>query len=249
VSNIHVVSTGRNASSFIVKCIESVNHQTCKPSSHIVIDDISDDDTISYLEKYTNRENIKIQINEERKYRLKNIYDSAIEKGDEDIICIVDSDDWLTRNTVLETIKEKYDSNPKLEYVYSKYVMTHGELGCSHPIPSDDWDPYTNLWITSHMSTFKVKALRDIPIDNFLDWNGQWFKIATDHAMTLPILYRLWKRDGDYSAVGFINEALYMHTFYGNPSKPRSGTSEAADRAKLAVKCSTYIKQRGYIGI
>jgi len=247
MSNIYVISTGRNANKFVVNCVESVSSQTVKPKSHIVIDDISDDDTVSYLEKYQNIESIEIKINEERKYRLKNIYENVIDKEPEDIICIVDSDDWLSKNTALQKIKETYESNNKLEYVYSKYMLTHGELGCSSPIPNDHWDPYAGAWITSHMSTFKVKALKDIPIDNFLDWNGDWFKIATDHAMTLPILYKLWKRDNGYSAVKFINEPLYMHTFYGNPSKPRAGTLEADKRAHHAVKCSIYIKQRGFV--
>ena len=247
MSEIYVISTGRNANRFVVNCVESVLSQTVKPKSHIVIDDISDDDTVTYLERYKNCDGIEIRINKERKYRLKNIYEAVIGKDPEDIICIVDSDDWLGKDTALETIKNTYNSNDKLEYVYSRYSLTHGGLGCSNPIPDDNWDPYRGVWITSHLSSFKVKALREISIDNFLDWNGDWFTIATDHAMTLPILYRLWKRDNGYSAVGFIDEPLYMHTFYGNPSKPRSGTVEADDRARLAVKCSTYIKQRGYV--
>jgi len=247
MSNVYVISTGRNADRFVVNCVESVLNQTMKPKSHIVVDDISDDDTVLYLEKYQNTKGIEIKINKERKYRLKNIYENAINKDPEDIICIVDSDDWLARSTALETVYKAYEKDDKLEYIYSRYILTHGEIGCSMPIPNDNWNPYAEPWITSHMSTFKVKALQNVSINNFLDWNGKWFQIATDHAMTLPILYKLWKRDGDYSAVSFIDEALYMHTFYGNPSKPRSGTPEAEERSSMAVKCSTFIKQRGYI--
>ena len=207
MSDLYVISTGRNANRFIVNCVESVKDQTFPPKQHIIIDDISDDDTLSYLEKYKNLESVNIKINEERKYRLKNIYENCIDKNPEDIICLVDSDDWLTKNTALQTIKETYEKNNKLEYVYSRYLFTHGELGCSQPIPNNNWDPYTEVWITSHISTFKVKAIKNISINNFLDWNGKWFQIATDHAMTLPILYKLWKRDGDYSAVSFIDEA------------------------------------------
>jgi glycosyltransferase involved in cell wall biosynthesis len=247
MSDIYVVSTGRNASEHVKSCVESVMSQTLQPRKHILIDDISDDDTLAHLEPYQNSKNLQIVINKERKYRLKNIYETAIDKNPEDIICIVDSDDWLARNNALEIIKNTYDNDEKLEYVYSRYALTHGELGCSREIPNTDWSPYKSPWITSHMSTFKVKALKDIPIENFLDWNNEWFQIATDHALTLPILHRLRTRDGDYSAVRFIPEVLYMHTFYGNPSKPRSGTPEADKRSRMAVKCSTYIKQRGYI--
>lgn len=247
MNDICVISTGRNANRFVVNCINSVLTQTIRPKFHTVIDDISDDDTVSYLDRYEGLAGIDIKINEERKYRLRNIYENAIDKNPEDIICIVDSDDWLGKKTALETIKNMYENNNKLEYVYSRYSLTQGQPGCSSPIPNDNWNPYSGAWITSHMSTFKVKALREISVDNFLDWNGEWFKIATDHAMTLPILYRLWKRDNGYSAVGFIDEPLYIHTYHGNPSKPRSGTPEADERAKMAVRCSTYIKQRGYL--
>tara|TARA_R100001129_G_scaffold143859_1_gene105009 strand:- start:485 stop:1234 length:750 start_codon:yes stop_codon:yes gene_type:complete len=247
MSDIYVISTGRNAGEHVKSCIESVMSQSIQPREHILIDDISDDDTLAHLEYYKNLKNLQIVINKERKYRLKNIYETAIDKNPEDIICIVDSDDWLARNNALEIIKNAYDSDKKLEYVYSRYALTHGALGCSREIPNADWDPYNSTWITSHMSTFKAKVIKDIPIENFLDWNNEWFQIATDHALTLPILHKLKTRDGDYSAVGFIPEVLYMHTFYGNPSKPRSGTPEADNRSRMAVKCSTYIKQRGYV--
>jgi len=246
MSKLYVVSAGRNATRFINKCIVSVQQQTLSCDSHIVIDDLSDDDTLAHLSQYM-MPNLDIKINKERKYRLKNIYENVIDKDPEDIICIVDSDDWLTSVTALEKIKNVYDSNKKIEYVHSRFIMSGGQLGGSQPIPSEKWDPYSSKWITSHISTFKVKALKPIPIENFLHWNGERFKIATDHALTLPILYRLWKRDGDYSAVGFIDEPLYTHLFYGNPSKPRSGTKEADDRSALSIKCSTYIKQRRYI--
>jgi len=249
MSDIYVISTGRNASSYVKNCVDSVQRQTLQPTKHILIDDISDDDTVEYISEYKkqNISNLQTIINKERKYRLKNIYENAIDKNPDDIICLVDSDDWLANDTALQTIFDTYNNNKKLEYVYSQYNFSHGALGSCEQIPSNNWDPYKNRWITSHMSTFKVSAIKDIPIENFLDWNGKWFEIATDHALTLPILYSLRKRDGDYSSVSFINEVLYTHAFYGNPSKPRSGTPEADQRSKNAVRCSTYIKQRGYI--
>ena len=248
MSDIYVISTGRNANKLIDNCVQSVQQQTLSCKSHIIIDDVSDDDTVQYLEKHKHLDSVEVKINMKRKYRLKNIYENAVNKNSEDIICIVDSDDWLAKKTALQKIKEAYENNSKLEYVYSKYMMTHGAQGCSAPIPNDNWDPYNGQWITSHMSTFKVKALKKILTDNFLDWDDEWFTIATDHALTLPILYQLWKKHGNHSAIGFIDEPLYMHTFYGNTSKPRYGTPEADERAKLSVKCANYIKQRGYIG-
>ena len=247
MSDLYVVSTGRNASKFVLKCIQSVKDQTLQPKSHIIIDDISDDDTRLYLERIKNiDENIEVIFNTERKYRLKNIYENSVNKNPDDIICIVDSDDWLACDDALEKIKKTYDENPKYEYVYSRLVLSHGPPGGSRPIPNKDWNPYDNQWITSHISTFRAKALQRIPVSNFLDWNGDWFQIATDHACILPMLYNLWRRDGDYSAVGFIDEALYVYQFLENENKSRFDT-EGQERARFSIQCANFIKQRKYL--
>ena len=250
MSDIHVVSTGRNAGQFVSKCIESVKSQTLLPTSHVVIDDVSDDITRDVLEEYNKRQDLpylEIVFNTERQYRLKNIYDNSVFFHPEDIVVIVDSDDWLAHDNVLSRIKEVYDSNPKLEYVYSNNKFSHDNSpgGCQK-IPNNYWNPYTGRWITSHISTFKVKTLASLPIKNFLDWDGNWFRMATDHAYILPILYRLWQRDGNYSAVHFIDEIFYVYHFYNNPSKPRTGI-EGKKLSDLSVRCANFIKQRGFV--
>ena len=75
MSDIYVVSTGRNANKFVLKCVQSVKSQTLKPKKHIIIDDLSDDDTRMYLERISNFvDNVEVILNTDRKYRLKNIY-------------------------------------------------------------------------------------------------------------------------------------------------------------------------------
>ena len=248
MSKLHVISPGRNAGNFILNCVESVERQTLKPDSHIIIDDISDDHTVEILKSCEKRNDyLKIIYNTERNYRLKNIYDHSISKNEEDIICVVDSDDWLATKNALAKIKQTYEANNKLEYVYSNFRMSHeNSPGLSRAIPSNDWDPYRDNWITSHMCTFKVKALKAIPTDNFLDQDGNWFRMGTDHACVLPIIYYLRQRDGDYSAVQHIEDILYVYHFHGNPSKPRTGP--IGDKlAHDAWNNSQFIKQRGYI--
>ena len=247
MSDLYVISTGRNASKFVLKCIQSVKKQTLKPKEHIIIDDVSDDDTRFYLEKIGNlNKQIKVIYNSERKYRLKNIWEQSVNKDPEDIICLVDSDDWLACDDALETIVKTYDENPKYEYVYSRLKLSHGPMGGSQPIPHDNWNPYENTWITSHISTFKAKALQRIPTNNFLDWNDEWFQIATDHAQILPMLYNIWQRDGNYSAVGFVDKVLYVYQFIENENKSRFD-EEGQKRAQLSIRCANFIKQRGYL--
>jgi len=248
MSKIHVISPGRNPGPFLLNCIDSVERQTLQPNSHIIVDDMSDRETVNILKTCEKRNSyIEIIHNKTRNYRLKNIVDHASRQDPEDIICAVDSDDWLARKDALSIIKKTYDDDPKLEYVYSNYrLSSNDEPGISKAIPSKDWNPYKDDWITSHMSTFKVKALLSIPTCNFLDLNNNWFQMGTDHAYILPLLYLLRQRDGDYSAVKHIEDILYVYHFYGNPNMPRVGPV-ADERANLAVSSSTYIKQRGYI--
>jgi len=247
VSNLYVLSVGRNPNTFLNRCVYSVQNQLVQPDQHIVIDDVSDDETKKIIENLPKHENLQIIQNTERKYRLKNIWENSINKDPDDVICLVDSDDWLTDVGVLGYIKHAYDKSPELEYLYSKYILSHGEPGCSQSIPSNSWEPYNSPWITSHMCTYRAKALQRVPVSNFLDWNGEWFKIATDHAMILPMLHMLKEKDGGFSSVGFVKRPMYVHSFLGNPSKPRTGTPESEERSRLAVECSTYIKQRGFV--
>jgi len=255
MSKIHVVSTGRNPSKAIFNCVESVQRQTLQPESHTLIDDISDDGTPDLLDKISNKNISYLTIiqNTERQYRLKNIYDNSINKDLEDIICVVDTDDWIANKDVLSEINETYKSDSKLEYVYTNFRCScesapgEGKGPSStvdRTIPSKDWNPYKEEWITSHMCTFKVKALKRIPIANFLDWDNNWFKMGTDHALAMPLLTALKRRDGDYSAVKHINKASYVYHWASRDRGQATGYDPLADEAN---NCATFIRYRGYV--
>ena len=49
MNKLYVISTGRNANKFVNNCILSIQNQTYACDKHIVIDDVSDDNTISHL--------------------------------------------------------------------------------------------------------------------------------------------------------------------------------------------------------
>lgn len=251
-NNVYVVSCQRNANKFSINCLESVRLQTVKVKKHIFIDDMSSDDTCDIVKNYIkNAQTTSIEFveNTARDYRLKNI-DTAIESIDDPdgIICLLDGDDWLSTEHGLELILEAYVTNPALEYVYTNWMYSHnGQMGISRKIPDSDWCAYRDPWITSAMATFKVKSYKSIPKSNFLDQNGEYFKMGTDHAYVLPITHILKQKHGDYRAVHFIDIPVYVYQFVENAMRRRMNSEEGAWETKTAADASSFIRARGFL--
>ena len=251
MNNLYVVSCQRNANVFSKNCLESVARQTKEVKEHIFIDDVSSDDTVKHVQEYIDtspKNNIRLISNENRKYRLKNIRDAIHQINDpEGIVLLLDGDDWFSTTEATKIVHSVYENNSNLEYVYTNWMFSHdGQLGISKPIPSNDWCAYRDPWITSAMATFKVKTFMSIPESNFLDDDGDYFKMGTDHAYVLPITHMLKKKYGDYRAVGFIDSPLYVYQFVENAKRRRVDT-EGQWETNEAHRASSLIRKRGFL--
>ena len=252
-NEVYVISCAYKANRFASNCILSVANQTVLPTKHIYIDDMSDDNnatsqTAFQVIKSNNYEHVELIVNDHRKHRLKNIHD-AIEKiqNPEAIIMLLDGDDWFSTDNAIETVAQAYSNHSKLEYVYTNWMYSHNrELGISRHIPSTNFDPYKDEWVTSAMATFKVKTFKRIPKGNFFDWEGSWIKMGTDQAYILPILHMLKERDGDFSSVGFLDFPFYVYQFVENTGRLRSD-SFGQYYKDLAHKTSLFIRDRGFV--
>lgn len=255
---LHVISTSFNSNIFAINNILSVHKQKMQPSTHYYIDDVSTDNSVHILnefkktgeyKKVVNDYNIKIVINEKRNYKIKNLFNLIKDKeiyDDDDIICILDGDDWLSNENALLEIYENYKSKD-LDYLYTNWMYSHnGEIGISQKIPDNNWDPYKDKWITSAMSTFRVRSFREINEENFKNEFGEWFTMACDQAYVLPILSLSRERNGNYSKIGFVDKPHYIYQFLQNKNKPRNNQS-GMKMAKDAHDASQVIRKRGLI--
>ena len=119
MSNVYVLSVGRNAGDAVITCMDSVQSQTILPEKHIMVDDISDDNTRQNIDGYVDAHQIiEKRFNKNRKYRLKNIYDNSVDKDDDDIIMLLDNDDWFNNDFAVELVLDEYQKNENLEFVY-----------------------------------------------------------------------------------------------------------------------------------
>jgi len=190
---------------------------------------------------------LDIIINERRKYKIRNIIDiiSRYGFGPEDVIIVIDGDDWVKEDCI-EKVISKYKSG-KYDYIYTNWEYSHNqEIGISKPIPNDDWNPYANEWRTSALSSFKVGLWNKINKKNFLDISGNFFKVACDQAYILPMLEILRTENNGYSRVGFINEPLYVYQFNENPHRLRLSENGVKD-SYLGSVSSKFIRHRGFI--
>lgn len=99
---------------FLRNCIESVLNQKYKNFELIIVDDCSEDTSVSTILEYKEKDNRIHLINNKRKrYNggSRNVgIDYALDNLEFDYFCFLDSDDWWKDNEVLETINNRlYD--------------------------------------------------------------------------------------------------------------------------------------------
>jgi glycosyltransferase involved in cell wall biosynthesis len=249
--NLYVISCERNAGIFSIKCLKSIKNQTFQAKKHFYIDDCSDDGTQDHIKKLLSSENFKnVEFieNQNRLYKNENMHITINRiEDDEGVVIIVDGDDWLHSVKALEIIANEYDKNSKLEYVYSNWMYSHNkEFGISKSIPNHEWDPYTNEWITSALTTFKVKTYKKIPESNFKDENKKFLKSAGVQACNLALLKYLKITYGNYDAVKYIDLPLYVYQRIEGNKNIRFG-NEGKEYLLLEKETNLYIRNRGFL--
>ena len=161
-----------------------------------VVNDISTDDTEKKILKQIKDDDRFVYIsNKEKKYALKNIYDTIKNKKfeDESIVVLLDGDDWFASPSVLSKVNQTY--NDKGCWVtYGSYVefpsMKKGVFSQKIPQKTIENKSYrSEPWRSSHLRTFKVKLWRKIKDQDFLySKTGKFVKAAWDLAFMFPML-------------------------------------------------------------
>lgn len=183
--NFIIVTACRN-SKHIERCIESVRKQEHKNWRQIIIDDCSIDDTFERAKKASdNNSKINIIKNTERKYALKNIVECVWKyAAQDDIVVMLDGDDWLSDSSVLHHIEFEY-LRTGADALWTQHINSDGTEGNSGDMSGD---PITCSWRMSHLRTFKKHLIHGVNPAVFLDENGDWWKCAYDQALYRPIL-------------------------------------------------------------
>ena len=185
-----------NVEQWVHLCIRSVLNQEYDNYLFYLIDDISTDNSRDIIKReIEGLDNVVLVSNTEKKYALKNISDTlaSIDVCDEDIVVILDGDDWLSSKRVLSTINDVY-LEKDCWMTYGSYVEypsgTRGKFAKKIPDSIIEDATYRQSeWMSSHLRTFKYKLWKKINQEDFIfSKTGRFIKAAWDLAFVFPML-------------------------------------------------------------
>ena len=182
-----------NCENWVKKCVDSIQSQGYKNFECLLIDDMSTDNSANIVKKeIVGDSRFNLIENRDKKYALANIV-NAIEEfncDDDDIIILLDGDDWFASSLTLNKLCDSYDD--KL-MTYGSYVLNPSGVRGPEPSKYPDEVIKTNSfrkdqWRASHLRTFKYGLWKHIDHDDLKDENGDYYKMTYDQAIMLPLL-------------------------------------------------------------
>lgn len=175
-----------NAEKYIKNCIRSLKNQKDRDFEVYIIDDLSQDNSIDVIKNLTsNDDRFKIIVNQEKKFKLKNLDDLIQTFDDEDIVIELDGDDFLLSNEVVEDIRKVYESG-KVWLTNGSFMYTNGSPGFSERCEVNT--VRKDVFRFSHLRTWKSFLWKAIPNSYFRDDDGEYFKSAADVAYSFSLL-------------------------------------------------------------
>jgi len=225
-----------NAAPHVGELIKSLQEQTNPNWEAILIDDISEDDTIFMANHCSgNDERITVISNKEKKWALKNVVDNARNANLNDIIAVLDGDDALCNEKTVDLILNEYQDDD-VGTVWTGHKWDINNINISKELPDNPpVNPYEYPWVTSHLKTFRASLIHNIHDDNFKDMYGDWFKRGYDQALYLPLLYLSKKRK-------YIDEVCYLYRINSNSMKHREWKEQDQLNTVKLVRARGFIK-------
>lgn len=211
-TRFHFIIPGYNASKWLPHCVNSIMRQEYNNYTVTFIDDVSTDNSVEVFKGLVaNDYRFRIIENKKKKYALRNIEEAieTLECSKDDVIIILDADDWLSSSSVLTYLSEVYELEGALGTYGSYMYYPHGDRGIEpseYPKEVMKHNRYReDAWRASHLRTFKKKVWDKINKKDFIDVDGEHYHMAYDQAIMLPILEMCRER------VKYIDKILHVY--------------------------------------
>ena len=206
-----IVIASYNNKRWYKRNLESVFSQHYTNYRVIYIDDCSPDQTGALVEEYCNAHNQKNNVTlikkQERCGATANIYQAVHLCKKQEIVVILDGDDWLAHTQVLNHLNAIYqDESIWLTYGQFQW-FPYNTLGLSAELPQ--WVIRQNKvreysWVTSHLRSFYAGLYHKIKKED-LFYEGKFYTMTGD----LAIMYPMIEMAGIHTK--FVDEVLYIY--------------------------------------
>jgi glycosyltransferase involved in cell wall biosynthesis len=204
----------------------------------IYVDDGSTDQTGALVEQFLADQAVgpRIQVirNPVRVGALENLYRSIHTCDDQEIVILLDGDDWLAHSRVLQILNTVY-ADPDCWMTYGQYASWPAPVpGYSRPIPARITDTNTVRgyeWCASHLRSFYAWLFKRINREDLLSPWGTFYPMAWDQALMFPMLEMAGHR------AKFIPDILYTY----NAANP---INDAKVNRRLQQQCETAIRRQ-----
>jgi len=240
-TSLKIVIPVRNAEEFITRSINSVISQIYDNWQAAVIDDNSSDKTYKKIRKViANQPKNKFLLgrNLRREYALASVVHGIrkLNCTNEDVILLLDGDDWLADENVFNYIDKVYTNND--------IWLTNGTFVKYPSDAADDinqqvtrgYDYRKGRWMFSHLHTFKYFLWKNIREEDLIHGSTKdYYRRAYDQAIMRPMAQM-----AGYQKIRFIEKILYVYNT--TPSRLFDETGKL--ELETAGKCLQFMLYR-----
>ena len=235
------VACSYNMSHTLARMLHSIVGQSYDNWRILVTDDVSDvehvERSINVIQRFHDllghdKHKLTFYKNVTKKWEVENVLTMLRDCGDEDIICRIDADDWLTDLDALHIINGAYNTTA-CEALWTAHRWGFSDRNISGPMPPTA-DPYRHPWVSSHLKTFRKHLLNNVTDANFRGADGRYVRRAGDQAIYLPVLHNTTRRF-------FLPRVMYHYSINDVPA-----TYQTPD-AKFQRDEAEFLRKRGYV--
>ncbi len=230
-----IVIPSYNNQEWLERNLSSALNQEYDDFRIIYVNDVSTDDTArlvqEYIAQHRHAHKALFINNEQRQGALANIYQAIHSCDDDEIVVLLDGDDWFAHEHVLERLAQEYESG-EVWMTYGTFIWWPlNQASWFHELPRwvIEQKTYRSYeWHTSHLRTFYAKLFKMIKKEDLL-YEGVFYPMAWDVALMIPML----EMTGTHSR--FIPDVLYIYN-YGTPLNDSKVNREFQSRLDMYIR-------------
>lgn len=203
---VSVIIPAYNAEKFIDRCLKSVINQTYTDLQIIVINDGSEDNTLSVIRKYEEQD-IRFFVIDQENRGVSSARNAGLNIVEGEYVLFIDSDDWIESNMIERmVVASQYDCDADVVLCGFDYAENEIDTTINGPVIYEVWNQYVQ----------RVEFLNNKRLTGML-WNKLFkFDSIKDLAFNENISYGedgefVWKFFNNSKKMVVTNEVLYHH--------------------------------------